>query len=215
MHQRKKVKMIRSPALKIEYNPFSLFPEDTRKRKRTKINRHRTVRHYQYSTNQDYRISIFFRWFAKGHFMQVMIEVRILSLDEQTISIDSSSFEYLFGQQHESSIFVIRWFHSFSDQPFYTVRTILSRVRREREKNKRKRRENNYSAIVTTANQNTHTFIHTDAYTSISLLQIIRSRSRTRITQSYKKISNACWSFCTLSITGSYQSKWISKGKGL
>lgn len=130
--------------------------------------------------------------------MQVTIEdeERILSLDEQFILIDCSSFEYLFGQQHESSIFVIRSFHSLSDQPFYTVHTILraSRHGREREREdeqekeqERRERENNYSAIVTTANQNTYTFIHTDAYTSISLLQIIRSRSRTRTLLRVKK----------------------------
>lgn len=133
--------------------------------------------------------------------------------------------EYLFGQQHESSIFVIHSFVAFFFWPTILHRThdlacVKTHEKRERERErKEKRRENNYSVIVTTTNQNTYTFIHTYGRidTSISLLQIVRSRSRIRILHlernKARPTNNACWSFCTLSITSSYQSQWISKGK--
>lgn len=121
--------------------------------------------------------------------MQVTIEdeERILSLDEQFILIDCSSFEYLFGQQHESSIFVIRSFHSLSDQPFYTVHTILrasrhGRARERTSKKKNKREERERIIIVQSSRQririHIHSYIqtHTRVYHFFKLLDPVHVR---------------------------------------
>lgn len=109
---------------------------------------------------------------------------------------------YLANSTSRPSSSFVRFILSLTNHSTSYTRSRVRQDTREEKANKKKeeRRENNYSAIVTTTNQNTYTYIHIHTYTSISLLKIIRSRSRTRLFT----LKNACWSFCTLSITTTY-----------
>ena len=108
---------------------------------------------------------------------------RIVATDE-SLFLPFCSLTYEFGQQHESSIFIIRSFHSPSDQPFYIIRTI-SRASRQKEQRERKReRERERKRIITVQSprrQRQRIRIHThptSTHTSTSLLSLVRSRSR-------------------------------------
>lgn len=85
---------------------------------------------------------------------------------------------FVFGQQHESSIFIIRWFCSYSDQPFYIIHTISSRVDVETYEREEKRaralakkgEKKERIIIVQSLGRRIriHTYIHRDADTRVS-----------------------------------------------
>lgn len=76
---------------------------------------------------------------------------RLCSDDDQMASLRYCLIETqdVLSQQHESSIFVIRCFYSFSDQPLHILDTISRAYgRRQREKGRKKEREKQKERII-------------------------------------------------------------------